>query len=152
MTALTTDREDNVELNPSSTKLFNYPVDAGAVIFQGAIVCIDTADKLAKPGATSTTLVAVGIARDQADNTGGANEAISIEVKNGTFLFFNSAAADEIDMEDVGKVCFIVDDQTVALTNGGATRSAAGVIVDVEGAIATPGLVSVRMGADVQPA
>ena len=35
---------------------------------------------------------------------------------------------DAIAQADVGKVCFIVDDQTVAKTNGGNTRSPAGIV------------------------
>ena len=33
---------------------------------------------------------------------------------------------------DLGKSCYIVDDQTVAKTSGGATRSLAGKVVGVD--------------------
>jgi hypothetical protein len=34
---------------------------------------------------------------------------------------------------DIGKACFILDDQTVAKTDGGATRSRAGIVEGIEG-------------------
>ncbi len=37
-----------------------------------------------------------------------------------------------LGMADIGKLCFIVDDCTVAKTNGSATRSRAGTVEDVD--------------------
>lgn len=151
MTALSADRENNRELNGSREADLSFEVDAGQQIFQGAIVVIDSVDELAKPGVTATTLTAVGVARDQADNTGGADGAISVEVKQGTFRFDNNG--DTISHNDIGATCYIVDDQTVDLTDGGASRSPAGVIVDVEGIVGgTVGQVWVKVGPGVQPA
>ena len=48
------------------------------------------------------------------------------------FHFANSAAADAIAIGDIGAVCFAVDDQTVAKTNGSSTRSPAGIVEDVD--------------------
>ena len=44
----------------------------------------------------------------------------------------NSAAGDAITRAEIGDVCYIVDDETVAKTNGTSTRSAAGTIRDVD--------------------
>ncbi|CUH67985.1 hypothetical protein TG4357_03322 [Thalassovita gelatinovora] len=44
----------------------------------------------------------------------------------------NSAAADEITIADIGNKAYAVDDQTVAKTDGTATRSPAGIIDDVD--------------------
>ena len=44
----------------------------------------------------------------------------------------NSASTDQITLADLGAAVFIVDDQTVAKTNGGGTRSQAGYVVDVD--------------------
>ena len=46
--------------------------------------------------------------------------------------FANSAATDAITLADIGKDCFIVDDQTVAKTDGSGTRSRAGRVFDVD--------------------
>ena len=86
----------------------------------------------AAAGATATTLKAVGVAERRADNSAGAAGAIRVRCRKGPHLFANSAAADAIALADVGADCFIVDDQTVAKTNGANTRSVAGKVFDVD--------------------
>lgn len=112
-------------------KRFSRLVAADTKIFQGSLVCL-LATGYATPGATSTTLVATGMAVETADNTGGAAGDIPVEVETGVFRFGNSAAADAITIAEIGDDAYIVDDQTVAKTNGGATRSIAGKIKDVD--------------------
>jgi hypothetical protein len=101
--------------------LFAYGVLADAVIYQGAAVVITSAG-WAKPGETGTSLTAVGIAREGVDNTGGSSGDLVVEVDEGIADMTNSAGDDEITVADLGKVCYLVDDQTVA----GADGSAAG--------------------------
>ncbi|PAL25482.1 hypothetical protein [Sphingopyxis sp. GW247-27LB] len=110
---------------------FSRPVAADKKIFLGALVCL-SATGYATPGATATTLVADGIAMSSADNTDGADGDIRVDVRKGTFPFKNSAAGDAITIADIGSDCYIVDDQTVAKTDGATTRSIAGKIVDLD--------------------
>ncbi len=127
MAALTADRDTTRR----EVIYRNFPVKAAAKIFAGAIVCLD-ATGFAVKGAVSTTLKAVGRAEEQVDNTSGADGALRINCGAGCFRYANSAAGDLIALADVDAVCYIVDDQTVAKTNGGATRSVAGIIRDVD--------------------
>lgn len=128
MPALSGDRQIKRKLGESR---FNFPVKAGAVIYQGALVVIDGA--VAAPGRTALALRAVGVAVDRVDNTGGADGAKSVEVeRESLFCFVNSASTDAITRADINAICYIVDDQTVAKTNGTNTRSAAGRVVDVD--------------------
>lgn len=83
-------------------------------------------------GATATGGVGVGRAEKTVDNSAGAAGALSLEYRVGSFLFANSAAGDLIVIADIGKPCFIVDDQTVAKTDATATRSRAGIVEAVE--------------------
>ncbi len=110
--------------------LLSIPVAAGAILYQGALVAV-TATGFASPGAVATTLKGAGRAETTVDNTGGADGAKSITVKRGVFRFKNHGA-DAITQADLLADCFIVDDETVARTNGGNTRSRAGKIVGVE--------------------
>lgn len=110
---------------------FEFPVDAGKVIYAGALVVIDTADNLAKPGAVATTLTCVGVAQESADNSGGADGDVMVKVRRGCFRFVNFAS-NLVDLGDVGKDCYIIDDQTVSQANGGGTRSVAGKVRDVD--------------------
>ncbi len=113
-----------------SAEDFSFPVDAGARIYTGAIVAMKSTG-YATQGATATGLRAVGIAQATADNTGGAAGAEFVEVRRGCYLVKNSAAADQITLADVGAACYLVDDQTVAKTDGTGTRSPAGIVRDV---------------------
>lgn len=89
--------------------------------YKGALVAYDTNDSKIKPAATSTTLVAIG-RYDGVQSDAGAN------VRSGIFSFVNSAAADEITNAEAGSTCYIVDDATVAKTDGTSTRSVAGIV------------------------
>lgn len=104
---------------------------ANAVIFAGAII-VRTAAGFAAPATTALGLHAMGIALDAVDNTGGTDGAKAVDVDSGIYQVANSAGADEITAADIGNDCYLVDDQTVAKTNGAGTRSAAGTVFDVD--------------------
>ncbi|PZO81610.1 MAG: hypothetical protein DI629_03475 [Mesorhizobium amorphae] len=127
MVALAKARNTPSRLNAVS----EVPVKAGARIFQGALVAIG-ADGFAVPMSTATTLKGIGRAEAAADNTAGANGAISVRVDRGVFRWANSASADLITRADITNPCYGVDDQTVAKTTGSNTRSIAGTIYDVD--------------------
>lgn len=128
MAALTQDRDTRRR----DGEEFDLPVAAATLIYAGSIVCVSTASNLATKGATATTLKAVGRAEDRADNLAGAAGAIRVKVRRGCFRYANSAAGDQVVLGDVGSDCFVVDDQTVAKTNGSNTRSVAGKVRDVD--------------------
>lgn len=107
-------------------------VAADALIYAGALVVMK--DGFAEPGFTGLGLVAVGRAEEQVDNTGGADGARRVKVKAGTFRFDSAASTDAITKADIGKVAYILDDHTVARTDGAGTRSPAGPIWDVDAA------------------
>lgn len=127
MVALTKDRDTQTR----DGKLKAIPVAAATKIFAGGIVCRNAAGT-ATPGATSVALKAEGRADEFVDNSSGAAGDRVVRVQKGVFKYANSAGADEIRIADVNSDCYIVDDQTVAKTNGTNTRSAAGKIFDVD--------------------
>ncbi len=127
MTALAKDRNTPER----DGRMIELGAAANAVFFAGAIACRN-ATGFATPGATATTLKALGRAEENVDNTGGADGDIAVRIKKGVFRFANSAAGDLIAAADIGNDCYIVDDQTVAKTNGTGTRSIAGKVIDVD--------------------
>lgn len=129
MAALTADRATAKRAGNQAS----YDVAAAVVCRGGGIAVLD-ADGNVKPGVTATGLVCVGIFAGEVDNAAGAAAAVKAQVEAGVFRFGNSAGADAITKAEIGDTCYIVDDQTVAKTDGTATRSAAGKIVDVDGA------------------
>lgn len=104
---------------------------AGAVIFAGGLVVKDSTG-YAKPGVTGLGLTVLGRADSYVSNSGGSAGDTTIEVEAGVFKVANSSGIDEITAADIGKVCYLVDDQTVARTSGGVSRSGAGIVMGVE--------------------
>lgn len=108
----------------------NLPVAANKIIYAGSLVAID-AEGNAIPGATATGLKAAGRANEFVSNNPGLAGAKTVVVQRGVFKFAN-AAADLVTGAGVLSNCYIVDDQTVAATNGGNTRSVAGKVLQVD--------------------
>lgn len=124
MTALTKNRDTITRAGVDHID----PVAAAKKIFQGAIVCIDAAGN-AVPGSTATTLTARGIAQELVDNTSGAAGDVTVPSVAGVHRVANDGS---INRTHIGKTAYIVDDQTVAATDGSASRSVAGRIDDVD--------------------
>jgi hypothetical protein len=109
----------------------SFLVKGAVLIYEGAIVSLGT-DGFARPGRTSTTDIVLGRARFRADNLLGADGAIRVDVESDEICFYaNSAAGDAIAVTDVGKDFYVVDDQTVAKTDGSASRVRGGKIDSV---------------------
>jgi len=114
------------------------PIAANVRIFKGALVGINSSGQ-AVPGDTIANgcLSAVGKASATYDNRtgsalGGLAAAVDVEIEYGVFAWVSkTGGGDDIAADDVGKVCFVVDDQTVALTNDTDTRGIAGMITEV---------------------
>lgn len=121
--------------------LRNLPVAAGAVCFTGGLAIAAAGN--ARPGregqgadnaakaADAATYRAVGVFLS--DVTGGAaNGDARVDIQQGVFPFANSAAGDTLTQADIGKPCYIVDDQTVAKTSPNSTRAAAGIVQEID--------------------
>jgi hypothetical protein len=137
MSALTAPRQ----IQRRNGRTFNYPVAAPAVCYAGALAVLALgALRPARAGQggndtakanDAATYQAVGVFVESV--TGGAGDGdVRVDVEAGVFNFVNSAGVDAIALADVGKPCFVVDDQTVARTSAGGTRPIAGVIEDVD--------------------
>jgi len=113
-------------------ELVSVPVATNKKIYAGALVAAN-ATGFATPGATATTLTYLGRAEQFVDNTGGADAAKSVVVRRGKAFKWKNSAGDAVTQAEMGKTCYIVDDETVSKTNaGGNTQSAAGKVVGVD--------------------
>lgn len=105
------------------------------VFYHGQMVGVDATGFLV-PALTSTTLkrpARCNLSPERkVDTTGIPSGGKKLKIEFGEFAWNNSAAGDLIAQADVGNPCYIVDDNTVAKTNGGGTRSLAGTIMEVE--------------------
>ena len=128
MTAIATERDTNRRAGDKAA----YGVLAATKVLAGTLAVL-TAAGYAQGGATATTLTAVGVFDETVDNTAGGSGDLKAPVRrDGWFRFANSAAADAITIAEIGDSCYIVDNQTVAKTDGTGTRSVAGKIRDVD--------------------
>jgi hypothetical protein len=132
MTALTR----SLTPNEIKGKLYRLPVAGLVKIFGGAVVVLNS-DGYAEPATTGTSLRPIGIAEPTGivDNTEGDDGDLYVEVRSGIWGLQNSAGGDEITVTDIGATVYLVDDQTVAKTTGGGTRSAAGAVRMIEGSL-----------------
>jgi len=123
---LTQDRDTH----RSELTLVNDPVAASTRIFGGSIVMLDASGN-AVPGAAATDLTPRGISQEHADNSGGSAGDIFVQSRRGVFHLENDGS---VSRTDIGGQAYVVDDQTVANSDGTGTRSALGKIIDVDAA------------------
>jgi hypothetical protein len=96
-----------------------WPIAAATKIYGGIMVALNAAGYLVAASDTAALRVA-GVSDELKDNTGGANGALSLQLRrqgaeNHLFLFANSTA-NAIVQADLGKVVYVEDDHTVART------------------------------------
>lgn len=127
MAALAEDRDTHER----DGKIYSYPVAAAKKIYGGALVVLDASGN-AEPATTATGKIAVGRCNEFVDNSAGSAGDVRVSVTQGVFKWNNSSAGDAITKAEIGDACYIVDDNTVAKTDGTGTRSKAGIIVEVE--------------------
>ncbi len=125
--ALTADRKTNMK----DGELISVPVAAATKIYAGGLT-VANATGFAAPGSVATTLTYLGRAEETVDNSSGADGDKNVLVRRKKAFKFKNYGSDLVTQADLGKTCYIFDDETVAKTNGTSTRSAAGVVVGVE--------------------
>lgn len=124
MAALTKER-DTSEVSNMARTLF-LPVKGNTVIYQGALVALDT-NGFAIPGTKEPDLRAAGRAEETVFNTGADGEK-HIKVSRGVFIWDNSSA-NKITETDLLTPCYIEDDQTVGKLSTGT--SVAGLVIGI---------------------
>ena len=130
MTALAEERSTD-----ETTMVLNqYSMAAAVKAYAGGIAVLDSSGNV-RPGATGKGYRCVGRFETTVDNSNGSAGDLTVVVRSGVFNFANSASTDQITKADVGKPCYIVDDQTVARLSNSGARSQAGVVfrVDTDG-------------------
>lgn len=113
-----------------AAELLSFPAGATKILAGTIVVLASTGN--AEMGTTATGKVCVGVADDTVDNSGGSAGDLQVPVRRGCFQFANSASTDALANTDYGATCYIVDNQTVAKTDGSTTRSKAGIVRGVD--------------------
>lgn len=126
MTALAADRNTPYQ----DAELIAVPMAAATTIYAGSLVAAN-ASGYAVPGSTATTLTALGRAEEQAVNAGSAGDK-TVLVRRGKAFQFANDGSDPVVQGDLGKSCYITDDQTVSHTSTG--KSVAGKVMGLDSA------------------
>lgn len=110
-----------------------FPIAADTLILKGTMVALDSSGRAQEANTIANGAVAaVGKASATYDNTGGSAGAMDVEVEFGVFGWLTkTGGGDDIAADDVGKVCYMVDNQTVALTSDSSARGIAGFVTEV---------------------
>jgi hypothetical protein len=135
MTALSTDFA-RATFPETAARQLSVPVAAATTLFQGALagVAPDGSGYVTNVTATPNMRV-LGVVKDRADNASGAAGAINATVERGVFAFANSSGDDAIGASDVGRVCYAVDNNTVARTSSLGARPAVGYVTRIENSL-----------------
>lgn len=131
MTALAATR--NTKRGGTATVVSKLNIDMGVDIgYAGGMAGRNSSgDLVAASSALSQRTVGVFVST--ADNSAGSAGDIEAQIERGSFWLGNSASTDAITDADIGEVCFVVDDQTVARSAGTAgTRQPAGRVLAVD--------------------
>ncbi len=106
------------------------PVGAATKVFCGAIVVWE--GPACVPGKTATGLKSAGLALETVDNSSGVDgEKLILIEMDGWFLVDNDIG-DPVTTASINEPCYLVDDETVAATDGAGTRSVAGTVREID--------------------
>lgn len=128
MPAATTDR--NTRRRGSDVR--TLPVAANTMIPAGIIAAVNAAGHMVNAGEASAVRV-VGYTQSRSDNTDGVAGTLMHPAWRGVAgPFHTGSGADQVGAADVGALCYVIDNQTVARVDGGTGRLAAGRVWAVE--------------------
>ena len=144
MTAAAADRILSQHGDQAIVEDYEIPMGASTTIYRGTIVSLDQSG-YGFPGTASLVRTPIGVATEQKVNSGAAG-AKTIRIQKGCFGFVNSAGDDLVTFADVGRPCYVVDDQTVARTSANGARPFAGRVARIENS-----LVFVEVGGNIDP-
>lgn len=108
------------------------PVAASTIIYGGSIVAINQAG-YAVPASADPTLFVVGVAVATADNSAGAAAGVLVDIERGVFSMNNSSSTSALTDNDIGRVCYAADDNTVARITAIGTLPPVGKCMGLDG-------------------
>lgn len=128
MAALTKDRDTPMKHHDY---VVDAKVEAGETIFAGSMVNVDV-DGFHMPGQDTASHKCVGVAKAKIVNA-GADGAERVDVGVGIYAF-GTTGGSALVQADVGKLAYVLDDQTVVKAAGTVNSVVAGVVIEFESA------------------
>lgn len=123
MSALTAARVSPRTFHWTDRKL---PLNGGSKAWSGGLACLDTSDGMVKPAAAATTLIPIGVFAEDVDNSAGSDGDKTVNVEffvpvRGTW--WNNDTGTAVVATDLGKDCYLLDDQTVTGDSTGHSKA-----------------------------
>jgi hypothetical protein len=138
MAALTGPRNAPRLGDTSIPERLSYPIAANIFCHQGGMAALNSSGQAVPAGSGTAATIAIGVFLDETDNTTSSTQgwsglagAVNCEIQRGAFAMDNSTSADLIANTNTSLPCYVVDDHTVALTDGNGARKFAGYILGV---------------------
>lgn len=132
MTALSADlARARMGVTPVVANGLAIPVAAATTIYQGSLVAVNTAG-YAVPASATASLIVIGVAETAKDNSAGSAGDLSVVARRGAFYFANSSTTAAVSDAHVGRPCYAVDDNTVAIHSIDTSRPIAGIVLGVD--------------------
>lgn len=132
MTALAADfSRKAMGVGPVVALGFAVPVAASTTIYKGSLVALNASGN-AVPASANRNLRIIGVSEESVDNSAGSAGDKTCAPRRGVFYFANSASTAAVSDSDVGRVCYVVDDNTVARIDSLGTRPVAGRVMGVD--------------------
>lgn len=103
-----------------------YPLAPGVKAFENGMACIDTAAAgVVKPGATSATLIRIGLFTQTIDNSaGGSAVPVGVDLDEEiTIDWFDPAGSGTPTIANLFSVLWIASDHEVTTTSTGASKA-----------------------------
>ncbi len=126
MAALTAERR----LREEAWSYQTFKLPTGLTAYKGGIAMYDPVQGKCIPavtGAGQNDLFPLGTFYQTVANSSGADMDVIVRLKREIrILWFKNDGANPVTVNDLGKDCFAVDDQSVSNSNAGGTRSVLG--------------------------
>ena len=127
MTATTVDRNTSYK----DGFLLALPLAAGALVLAGTMA-VANADGFVEMATLADDLTYLGRFEEAVDNSAGDDGDKTAQVRRKKVFCWENHGADLVTQASLGQLCYIVDNQTVAATDGTGTRSAAGIVLAID--------------------
>lgn len=127
MTAITTDRNTPYK----DPFIVSVLLAAGVTVLAGTMAVVN-ADGFGQMATTADDLTYLGRFDEAVDNSAGDDGDKIAQVRRKKVFCWENHGADPVTQASLGQLCYIVDNQTVAATDGTGTRSAAGIVLAID--------------------
>lgn len=133
----------------------NKPLGASVTVYRGSVAVTDALGNIKNASSLSGSEIVWGLIANAGPGTadtgpgitnGGSSGAVTVEIDTGSFYLANggNTTTDVLTEANVGQVVYLVNETSVAATNGGSSRPIAGTLLNVDAS--QPGGFAVKLG------